>query len=230
MLPLPGERLQLQTYKKNDIFAAEIEKDRTAMKCQSLKTLVLALGLLVSAGVGAQPKEKVLRGFDGGMMLHAGYLGGTLVPGEAPVSGCPFGLGGVARLHLGKCFRIGGEGYVSTMNLRGNGSYLRYGWGGILADVYGVFGRFQPYGGVTLGGGAMTAVLMTETPSEAWAPIDGTRYRKQGFMAVDPFVGCDFILTKAIHLTLKVDCLCGFGRDLQMPVGPRVYFGVLFYR
>lgn len=49
------------------------------MKCQSLITLLLALGLLVSAGVGAQPKEKVLRGFDGGMMLHAGYLVGLRV-------------------------------------------------------------------------------------------------------------------------------------------------------
>lgn len=39
------------------------------MKCQSLITLLLALGLLVSAGVGAQPKEKVLRGFDGGVTL-----------------------------------------------------------------------------------------------------------------------------------------------------------------
>ena len=45
-------------------------------------------------------------------------------------------IGGVIRLHLGDHFRIGSEGYVSTLSQRGNGSYLKYGWGGLLADYY----------------------------------------------------------------------------------------------
>ena len=38
----------------------------------------------------------------------------------------------------------------------------------LLADVYKAFGKFQPYAGLTLGGGAMTTLLMMENPSSAW--------------------------------------------------------------
>ena len=115
------------------------------------------------------------------------------------------GIGGVIRLHLGEHFRVGSEGYVSTLSQLGNGSYLKYGWGGLLADAYMVIGRFQPYAGLTLGGGSMKSLLMMESPSSDWAPIDGTRYHSHGFMAVDPFVGCDFIVSGPMHLTLKLD-------------------------
>ena len=99
------------------------------------------------------------------------------------------GRGGVIRLHLGDHFRIGSEGYVSTLSQRSNGSYLKFGWGGLLADFYTVIGRLQPYAGLTVGGGAMTTLLMFEEPASVWAPIDRTVFHKQGFMAIDPFVG-----------------------------------------
>lgn len=35
----------------------------------------------------------------------------------------------------------------------------------LLADFYTVLGRFQPYAGITLGGGAMTTLLMMEEPA-----------------------------------------------------------------
>lgn len=54
------------------------------------------------------------------------------------------GIGGVIRLHFGEHFRVGSEGYVSTLSQLDDGSYLKYGWGGILADFYSDFGRFQP--------------------------------------------------------------------------------------
>lgn len=188
----------------------------------------VTLCLLITMALSAQEK-RLLRGFDGGMMVHTGYLSGNLDAIGYKAQGAPMGIGGVIRLHLGDHFRIGSEGYVSTLSQRGNGSYLKYGWGGLLADFYTVLGRIQPYAGVTLGGGAMTTLLMFEEPASALAPIDGTRYHKQGFMAIDPFVGCDFIVAGPMHLTLKVDYLCAVDKSKLLPDGPRVYIGFLFY-
>ena len=190
--------------------------------------VTVTLGLLLTVAAMAQDK-KLFRGFDGGMMVHTGYLSGRLDAIGYEAKGAPRGIGGVIRLHLGEHFRVGSEGYVSTLGQLGNGSYLKYGWGGLLADFYMVRGRFQPYAGLTLGGGAMTGLLMMETPASAWDPIDGTRYHKQGFMAVDPFVGCDFIVSGPMHLTLKIDYLCALSHSSILPHGPRVYFGFLFY-
>ena len=194
-----------------------------------MKRIVLTiLCLLIAMAVSAQEKE-LLYGFDGGMMIHSGYLSGNLDAIGYQAKGAPLGIGGVIRLHLGEHVRIGSEGYVSTLSQRGNGSYLKYGWGGLLADFYTVMGRFQPYAGLTLGGGAMTTLLMFEEPTSAWDPVDGTRYHKQGFMAIDPFVGCDFIVAGPMHMTLKVDYLCAVSDSKVLPHGPRVYIGFLFY-
>ena len=194
-----------------------------------MKKIILAIScLLLSATVSAQEK-KILRGFDGGMMVHTGYLSGKLDAIGYEAKGAPLGIGGTIRLHLGEHFRLGGEGYISTLNQRDNGSYLKYGWGGLEADFYLTAGRFQPYTGFILGAGAMTTLLMFENPSSAWAPIDGTRFHRQGFMAIDPFVGCDFIVSGPMHLTLKVDYLCALRESNLLPHGPRIYFGFLFY-
>jgi hypothetical protein len=192
------------------------------------KTILFAFCLLLVFTASAQQK-KLLNGFDGGMMLHTGYLDGILDPIGYEAKGMPKGIGGAIRLHLGNHFRVGSEGYVSTLGQRGNGSYLKYGWGGILADVYTTNGRFQPYAGLTLGGGSMTTLLMMEEPASQWAPIDGTRYHKQGFMAIDPFIGCDLIVSGPMHLTIKLDYLCALSDSRLLPHGPRVYFGFLFY-
>ena len=194
-----------------------------------MKKILTVLLCLSMVFVSAAQDKKILNGFDGGMMVHTGFLQGNLDAIGYQVKGVPIGIGGVIRLHLGNHFRIGGEGYFSTLSQRRNGSYLKYGWGGLLADYYTVLGRFQPYAGITLGGGAMTTLLMMEEPSEAWAPIDGTRYHKQGFMAVDPFIGCDFIVSRAMHLTWKVDYLCAIGASALLPHGPRLYIGFLFF-
>lgn len=194
-----------------------------------MKRLMLAIFCLLLALTAAAQEKKLFRGFDGGMMVHTGYLSGSLDAIGYAAKGAPLGIGGVIRLHLGDHFRIGSEGYVSTLSQLGNGSYLKYGWGGLLADAYTVWGRFQPYAGVTLGGGAMTTLLMMENPASPWAPIDGTRYHKQGFIAIDPFVGCDFIVSGPMHLTIKVDYLCALSQSKLLPHGPRVYFGFLFY-
>ena len=194
-----------------------------------MRSIVLTiLCLAMAVGASAQQK-KIMNGFDGGMMIHTGYLSGNLDAIGYRAKGAPMGIGGVARVHLGDHFRVGGEGYISTLKQRSNGSYLKYGWGGLEADYYAVLGRVQPYAGLTLGGGAMTTLLMFDKPASDWAPIDGTRYHKQGFMAIDPFVGCDFIVSGPMHLTLKVDYLCALSASKLLPHGPRIYFGFLFY-
>ena len=189
-----------------------------------LTVLFLAIAICVSA-----QEKKLIIGFDGGMMIHTGYLSGNIDAIGYRAKGAPRGIGGVARIHLGDHFRVGGEGYLSTLRQRNNGSYLKYGWGGLEADYYTVLGRFQPYAGLTLGGGAITTLLMFENPVSAWDPINGTYYHKQGFMAIDPFVGCDFIVSGPMHLTLKVDYLCAISASKLLPHGPRIYFGFLFY-
>lgn len=192
------------------------------------KRILTAFLLLLAVTLSAQNK-KLFQGFDGGMMVHTGFLSGTLSDADYDAKGVPLGIGGAIRFHLGEHFRVGTEGYVSTLGQRKNGSYLKYGWGGLLADFYTVLGKFQPYAGLTLGGGAMTTLLMFEEPVSAWAPIDGTRYHKEGFMALDPFVGCDLIVSRPMHLTLKIDYLCALGEGGLLPHGPRLYFGFLFY-
>lgn len=203
------------------------------------KLTFILLTLLISLWAGAQesPKsqeaqeKKVFRGFDGGMMIHTGYLRGTIQPLGYEASGAPFGIGGVARVHLWDHFRVGGEGYLSVLPQKGNGSYYQAGWGGLVVDGYWTLGWWMPYIGLTLGGGAATTLLMNETPAEPGAPVNNTIFHRQGFMVIDPFVGCDFIVSPAFHVTLKVDCLHTLVKGRQsLPMGPRVYLGFLFYR
>ena len=58
-----------------------------------------------------QAKEKkVIKGFSGGMMVHAGYQFGCDNPYGLDISSPTFGIGGCAKIHLSKHFRTGFEG------------------------------------------------------------------------------------------------------------------------
>lgn len=184
--------------------------------------------MLMSMSLFAQEK-KLFNGFDGGMMVHTGYLKGDFQQLEHPVSGMPFGIGGVIRAHLGNHWRIGGEGYVSTLKQSGNGSYVKYGWGGLLGDFYWVIGRFVPYVGITIGGGVDTNLIIKGENAGDWEPVGNTYYNRNAFFALDPFIGCDYIVSDAFHLTLKADWLNCVNRNLTIPSGPRLYLGFIFY-
>lgn len=171
----------------------------------------------------------ILKGFDGGMMLHTGFVKGDFPQLAHTVSGMPFGIGGVIRVHLGEHWRVGSEGYVSTLKQSDNGSYVKYGWGGILGDFYWQIGRFMPYVGLTIGGGVNTDLLMKGDPVPDWEPVDNTYFVKQAFLAIDPFVGCDYIVSDAFHLTLKADWLNCINGKYRIPSGPRLYLGFIFY-
>ena len=109
----------------------------------------------------------IFQGCGGGMMFHAGYLFGgqsqALLPsgGSMTPQGLTYGLGGSMRVHLWKHLRVGCEGFSSTMKtgatdkstLLQSGSYVKTGWGGVLADACWRGEKWWPYVGGSLGGG-----------------------------------------------------------------------------
>lgn len=192
------------------------------------KHILLCIYIVCAGGIIAQNK---LQGFSGGMMLHTGYLQGEILQVNNVFKGVPFGLGGVARLHLGQHWMLGAEGYVSTLKQMKNGSYIKYGWGGILGVFYWQFEHVMPYVGIMAGGGSQTSFLLFSGSKNDWEAEEDAIFHKQAFGAVNPFIGCDFILTSFLHLTLKMDCLNGFtSQGLVKPMGPRLYIGCIFYR
>ena len=194
------------------------------------RVLFLLVAVCVSVVVSADNGRFKYNGFDGGMMLHAGYINGEITPLGYQANGATKGIGGAIRFHFGNHLRIGTEGYTSTMDLMDNGSYIETFWTGLLTDVYTVKGRFMPYAGVTVGAGAATSFMLFEGDGTDWVAETYTVYNKSGFIAVNPFVGCDYIVSDSFHLTLKMDYLQGFSKsDLYLPTGPRTYLGFIFF-
>ena len=196
------------------------------------KTLLIIIffALWISVPAQEEANPKVLTGFNGGMMLHTGYLFGEMLEIGYNAKGVPFGLGGVIRVQLGQHWMVGGEGYVSTLRQLHNGSYIKYGWGGVLGEFYWAFKHVMPYVGLTVGSGAQTSFLMFDGHSGDWTAESKAVFHKQGFMALTPFIGCDFILTKLLHLTVKADWMTTIAdKKLLEPMGPRFYVGLIFY-
>ncbi|MBO4645837.1 MAG: hypothetical protein J5642_04915 [Bacteroidales bacterium] len=196
------------------------------------KTLLLIIILVLWNSTPAQEdsKPKVVNGFSGGMMLHTGYLFGEIPEIGYTAKGVPLGIGGKICIHLGQHWMVGGEGYVSTLHQLHNGSYIKYGWGGILGEFYWAFKHVMPYIGLTVGGGAQTTFLMFDGRSGDWTTENNAIFHKQSFCALTPFIGCDFILTKVLHLTLKADWMNTFSRKKMLePTGPRFHVGLIFY-
>lgn len=182
--------------------------------------------------------DGIYQGFSGGMMVHAGYLGGTTPAHTAATwHGATTGIGGAARVNLWRHLRVGAEGFVSTMpstmsnqsTVLKAGSYLSSSWGGVLADACWRTRKLWPYVGATVGGGSMKSLYIFEGNEHDWTSEGEAMFNKQSFVYVDPFVGTDFCLTEKIHFTLRVDCLLPFHRGtLVQPAGPRLYAGFMF--
>lgn len=191
-----------------------------------------AFSSVISAQDDKSQDSRAIKGFSGGMMVHTGYLSGCDNPFGYNLSGATFGIGGVARLHLTNHFRAGFEGYFSSMGLSKNvekGSFNKIFWTGLLGDWYWKLGKFQPYAGVMLGGGMETAFYMFEGSRKDWETEPSAVFNKQGFFAVDPFIGVEYAIGSALHLTLKADWLLAANKGgLNRPMGPRIYFGFIF--
>lgn len=184
------------------------------------------------SGTG-QDKEvcgnRIIRGFSGGMMVHTGYVQGCDNPYGYNPSGVPFGIGGVAKIHLGKHLRTGFEVYFSNLHVMGNGSFNKMFWTGVLCDWHWRAGRLYPYVGFTAGGGMQTSLYMFDGDKSDWEPEPAAVFHKEPFFAIDPFIGVEYAVGKTLRLTLKIDWLTAVNRNgLGKPAGPRLYFGFIF--
>ena len=198
-----------------------------------IRTLIISILLTLGGVVASTAQEsKFIKGFSGGMMVHSGYQYGCDNPFGVDISSPTFGIGGCAKLHLTDHFRTGFEGYFSTAPIRKvveSGSHNKLFWTGLLADWFWHRGKFIPYIGTTLGGGMETSFLMFEGDKHDWAPEGMTVLHKQPFFAIDPYVGVEYAVGKALRLTLKADWMLAINSDgLNRPMGPRVYFGFIF--
>lgn len=213
------------------------------MKNIKVKEIILTVTLMMTAFFGADAQDKketggesvvserrkLFNGYGGGMLLHTGYLEGVISEAGFDAKGPTFGIGGVLRVGIGKHLRVGTEGYMSTAGRLGNGSYIKYGWGGLLMDCNWECGRFYPYAGVTVGGGGRTVFLMRDGNGHDWQKEPDAVLNKCTFLAVSPFIGCEYSFGKAFRLNLKMDWLNAIsGGNLLSPSGPRLYFGFVF--
>lgn len=205
--------------------------------CSIMKGYVLIISILLaflqSAGLRAE-ERKIIKGFSGGMMVHAGYVFGADCPAvpDLKISDATFGLGGVAKVHFTENLRVGFEGYFSNANLHRqmeSGSHSKVFWVGALADWYWKKGKLYPFAGLTVGGGQETSFYMFEGNKHDWLPEANVIFRKQPFLAIDPHIGTEYAVGKALHLILKADWLIAINSDgLNRPHGPRLYFGIIF--
>lgn len=131
------------------------------------------------------------------------------------------------RFHVGEHIRLGGEGFVSTLNLLDNGSYVRIGWGGAVADMRWRWGRWQPFVGCTLGGGTATTLLMFDGTTDDWASEPDVVMHRESFVLADPHVGLEYALTERIHLTSRLSWLAPL-KSVDVPTGPRLFLGFVF--
>lgn len=207
--------------------------------------ICLWLFLFASCAFGASnDSTRLYQGFSGGMMLHTGYLFGQNP--NAPKTeegvlcspeGATFGIGGAMRVNLWRLLRIGGEGFVSTMNspltncrqYLQPGSFVRTGWGGINADMCWRDKPIWPYVGASAGGGSMRSFYLLQGNQSDWQEEEKTLFHKQPFVYVDPYVGMDWCMTAKVHLTFRFDWLLAFHhQSLILPTGPRLYVGFMF--
>ena len=207
------------------------------------KIFLFLFSILAVLASAKNDSTAIFQGCGGGMMVHAGYLfgqnAGAVLPSGENISpqGLTYGLGGSMRVHLMKHLRIGCEGFSSTMKsgatdkngILQSGSYVRTGWGGILADACWRLDKVWPYIGGSVGGGAMRSLYIVEGSEDDWTAEQTAVFHKQGFGYVNPYVGIDYCITKRIHATFRLDWMLAFAqKQLVLPTGPRLYIGILF--
>jgi hypothetical protein len=201
------------------------------------KIIIILLIFLSPFFLAAQETTSVFQGFSGGMTLHSGYLFGVNPKAPAVVEGFSNGMGGAMRVNLWSHLRVGAEGYVSTLDVQNSnardfladGSSIRTGLGGVLVDFCWHKGRWWPYLGVGVGGGAMRGLYILEGSQNDWSPEPYALFNKQTFFYVSPFVGTDFCLTPKVHLTVKADWMLSLhDGSLLQPTGMRLFLGFMF--
>lgn len=219
----------------------------------NLRSAAVALtALLIFGATSAEARKRdggdvprksqlAVSGYSGGMMVHSGFLSSSTVSFSTPdgsalglggmrIKGIPIGIGGALKVHFGKHFRVGTEGYSSNLKYGKHGSYEHIGWGGLLVDGVIPVGRWFPFAGVTVGGGGVKNVTVLQNTTGDFMLDDGTTsYRRYAFMAVSPFTGVEFALTERVHLVIKADWLLDVtSGQKDFADGPRIYAGFMF--
>ena len=211
------------------------------MRRKILLTILLCFATLVWASndsTALQPeKTPVFQGCSGGMMVHAGYLFGQPADAILPMGenispqGMTYGLGGSMRVNLWKHLRVGMEGFSSNLktgvsdqrNFLQKGSYIRTGWGGVIADACWRLEKVWPYIGGSVGGGAMRTLSVVEGSQDDWVPEQTAILHKQGFGYINPYVGLDYCITKRIHATFRLDWMLAFAKQRNVWAESNLY-------
>ena len=119
--------------------------------------------------------------------------------------------------------------FTNKHNTLQPGSYIRTGWGGLLADACWRGNKVWPYIGGSIGGGAMHSLMVVDGNQDDWTPENYTILNKQSFFYIGPYAGIDVCLTKRIHFTFRLDWMMALAqKSILLPTGPRLYVGFMF--
>ncbi len=201
-------------------------------------TTFVLVCLFVSISIRAQSTMQY-RGFSGGMALHSGYVQSKpfhikTIEGvdlSQQIRGATLGIGGSMRFHFGNHLRVGMEGYGSTVEYGEYKSFSTIGWGGVLLDYAFPIKRYTPYIGITFGGGSVENLIIPDANDSDFLAEKCTLLRRYGFIAVTPFIGCEFTITDHMRINLKLDYIFNVSnKQLDFPYGIRFYIGFAFFR
>ena len=218
--------------------------------------LLIAVTLVVTLNIFAENTDSTLvtkrrsmaySGYQGGMMFNVGYVesrdfqfqnNSGLPLGElGRLSGASMGLGGALRVGFGKYLRVGIEGYVSTLKYQPQGSSAKIGWGGLLLDSHWHIKKFTIFTGGVIGGGSYTHITMIDKMGANSIENDYivenqyVSYRHYPFLAIVPFVGMEYSLTKRISMVAKIDYMLNVTNWADdYAAGPRFFIGFMFGR
>ena len=218
--------------------------------------LLIAVTLVVTLNIFAENTDSTLvtkrrsmaySGYQGGMMFNVGYVesrdfqfqnNSGLPLGElSRLGGASMGLGGALRVGFGKYLRVGIEGYVSTLKYQPQGSSAKIGWGGLLLDSHWHIKKFTIFTGGVIGGGSYTHITMIDKMGANSVENDYivenqyVSYRHYPFLAIVPFVGMEYSLTKRISMVAKIDYMLNVTNWADdYAAGPRFFIGFMFGR
>ena len=218
--------------------------------------LLIAVTLVVTLNIFAENTDSTLvtkrrsmaySGYQGGMMFNVGYVesrdfqfqdnSGLPLGEPSRLSGASMGLGGALRVGFGKYLRVGIEGYVSTLKYQPQGSSAKIGWGGLLLDSHWHIKKFTIFTGGVIGGGSYTHITMIDKMGANSVENDYivenqyVSYRHYPFLAIVPFVGMEYSLTKRISMVAKIDYMLNVTSWADdYAAGPRFFIGFMFGR
>ncbi|MFI3287586.1 MAG: hypothetical protein R3Y61_03825 [Rikenellaceae bacterium] len=185
--------------------------------------------------VAVETKKSLYQGYIGGVMVHGGYgFGGVLTPTGSsvgiPVEGFAAGIGGRLLVNLGDNFRVGTEGYVSTITY-GEHRKADIGWGGLAVDYGWQVDKFRPYFGVTIGGGAYENMTTIDEPLNDNSAQEVV-WHSYGVFLVVPYVALEYSVTQKIRLCFRLDWItsptASSGSFTDFSSGPRLHLGFMF--